>query len=146
MANDIADNFVDNAIRTITVVINNSSDGDLGVVSGTLTGGNWVGPPPIPNQVLSAGQSSFVDGGDNVFTSLGGEIDLVPASGGSISIKWNWPRGSGVSGTTTGNSLNGLAVSSTVINTQSNSPQMQVYITDAQALTKALEQAGVISR
>lgn len=122
-------------VRSLTVVVNNASDAQIAVNYGQLTGGGWEnGTQPVPGSVISAGSNTFINGAEDAFTSLGGTILLTPASGGTITLTWSWPRGSGVTGSTTGNSLTGLAVASTVINTQSMNPQMQVYITDSAAL------------
>ncbi|HEX2094220.1 MAG TPA: hypothetical protein VHG28_17585, partial [Longimicrobiaceae bacterium] len=107
-------------VRTLTVTVNNSSDAQIVVNYGQLTSGDWEDDSqPIPGSVISAGQSTFVNGADNAFEALGGSILLTPASGGTIQISWSWPRGSGVTGSTTSTSLTGLAVTSTVIDTQS---------------------------
>lgn len=136
---DTALSSTDNSVRSLTIQINNSSDGDVGIGSGQLTGGNWDGPGPIPGNVISAGGASFVNGASNIFTALGGTIQLAPASGGTITITWSWPHGLGVTGSTSGNSLVGLSVTSTVINTQSDFPTLQVYITDSAKMTSALD-------
>ncbi|PTR14390.1 hypothetical protein C8R31_10662 [Nitrosospira sp. Nsp2] len=133
-------------VRSITIQINNSSDGDLGIASGQLTGGNWEGsgsePGPVPGNVISAGNVSFVNGASNVFSVLGGDIQLAPASGGSITITWSWPHGLGVTGSTSTSTLTGLSVTSSVINPQTNNPTLQVYVVDTATLTQALEQAA----
>ncbi|MEP9358779.1 hypothetical protein [Sphingomonas sp. KR3-1] len=129
-------------VRQITIQINNGSDSDVGIGSSQLTGGNWVGPGPVPGNVISAGQDSFADGATNIFTALGGQIQLAPASGGTITITWSWPHGLGVTGSTSSTSLVGLSVTSQVINTQTNNPTLQVYISDTQSLTKAFEHAA----
>lgn len=122
-------------VRSLTVVVNNASDAQIAVNYGTLTGGDWENnTAPIPGSVITAGQNTFINGAGDAFTVLGGTILLTPASGGTITVTWAWPRGSGVTGTTTGNSLTGLAVASTVVNTQSMNPTMQVYITDSASL------------
>jgi hypothetical protein len=122
-------------VRSLTVVVNNASDAQIAVNYGTLTGGEWENNSgPVPGSVITAGQNSFVNGAQDAFTVIGGTILLSPASGGTITLNWSWPRGSGVTGTTTSNSLTGLAVTSAVVNTQSLNPTMQVYITDSSSL------------
>ncbi len=128
-------------VRSLTVVVNNASDAQIAVNYGTLTGGDWEnGTQPQPGSVITAGSNTFINGAGDAFTVIGGTILLSPASGGTITITWSWPRGSGVTGTTTGNSLTGLAVASTVVNTQSMNPTMQVYITDSASLTAMIKQ------
>jgi hypothetical protein len=127
-------------VRTITISVSNASDAQVTVNFGTLTGGGWENnTQPVPGSIISAGLNQYINGGDNAFESLGGKILLTPASGGTITIEWSWPRGSGVTGSTTGNSLTGLGVSSTVINQQTNNPTMQVIIADSAAFLKALK-------
>lgn len=127
-------------VRSLTVVVNNSSDAQIAVNYGQLTGGDWENnTQPIPGSVIVAGANSFINGAGDAFTALGGTILLTPASGGTITLTWSWPRGSGVTGSTTGNSLTGLAVASTIINTQSMNPQMQVYITDSASFRAMFE-------
>lgn len=123
------------AVRSLTVVVNNASDAQIAVNYGSLTGGDWENnSAPVPGSVITAGSNTFTNGAQDAFTVIGGTILLSPASGGTITISWSWPRGSGVTGTTAGNSLTGLAVASTVVNTQSMNPTMQVYITDSASL------------
>ena len=124
------------AVRTLTIAVNDSSDAQIAVNYGQLTGGDWEnGTAPVPGSVITPGQNLFVNGASDTFTQLGGMILMSPASGGTITINWSWPRGSGVTGSVTGNSLTGLAVTSAVINTQSMNPTLQVYITDAASLS-----------
>jgi hypothetical protein len=122
-------------VRSLTISVNNASDAQIVLNYGTLTGGDWEnGTAPVPGSVIVAGQNDYINGADDAFTALGGSILLTPASGGTITISWSWPRGSGVTGTTTGNTLTGLAVTSSVINSQSMNPTLQVYITDSASL------------
>jgi hypothetical protein len=127
-------------VRSLTVVVNNASDAQIAVNYGTLSGGDWENnSQPVPGSVITPGQNTFVNGAGDAFTVIGGSILLSPASGGTITITWAWPRGSGVTGSVTGNSLTGLAVASTVVNTQSMTPTMQVYITDSASLKALFE-------
>jgi len=127
-------------VRSLTVVVNNASDAQIAVNYGSLTGGDWENnSAPVPGSIITAGQNTFVNGAQDAFTVIGGTILLSPASGGTISINWTWPRGSGVTGSVTGNSLTGLAVTSAVINTQSMNPTLQVYVTDAASLKAMFE-------
>src|SRR5688572_9695758 len=127
-------------VRSLTVAVNNASDAQIAVNYGSLTGGDWENnSAPVPGSIITAGQNTFVNGAQDAFTVIGGTILLSPASGGTISINWTWPRGSGVTGSVTGNSLTGLAVTSAVINTQSMNPTLQVYVTDAASLKAMFE-------
>jgi hypothetical protein len=122
-------------VRTLTITVNNSSDAQLLVNYGQLTSGDWEDDSqPIPGSIISAGQKTYVTGADNAFEELKGCILLSPASGGSITIEWLWPRGSGVSDKSTSTSLSGLAVTHTVIDTQTVNPKLQVLITDSASL------------
>lgn len=129
-------------VRTLTVQVNNVSEGDLGIGSAALTGGSWIGQAPVPGNVISPPGTSFVNGASNIFTALGGTLQLAPASGGSITITWTWPHGMGVTTSATGNALVGLAVTSTVINTQTNNPTLQVYVNNSASFLRALKDSA----
>lgn len=126
--------FVDGAAwfaRSVTVSVLNASGQDLAVNYGLLTGGTWDNLP-IPGSVISAaGQTTWVNGAANAFMPLGGTVLVSPASGGTISLSWNWGPGTPVSGSVTSQSTIGLAVTSQLVNTQTSSPTMQVIVTNA---------------
>lgn len=126
--------FVDGATwfaRSVTVSVLNASGQDLAVNYGLLTGGTWDNPP-IPGSVISAaGQTTWVNGAANAFMPLGGTIVMSPASGGTITVSWNWGPGTAVSGSVNSVWTTGLAVTSQLVNTQTSSPMMQVIVTNA---------------
>jgi len=128
-----------NFVRSITISIQDASGTTLTVNYGTLTGGTFDSAP-VPGTTIQPGKVvSYVNGTTSIFTSLGGSILLTPASGGSISVNWNWPSGSSASGSVTAQSVNGLGVSYQMLNTQTNFPTLQVMITNAasfQAITE----------
>lgn len=122
--------------RTLTIIVDNASDTEIVVDFGQLQNGDWEnGAEPVPGSVISAGQQTFVTGADNPFEELVGTIQLTPANGGGpIVISWTWASGSEVTDTvTTTAALNGLTVTSNLINMETMNPQLQVYITDSGA-------------
>jgi len=120
------------AVRSITVAIRNDSQQDVMIAYSQLTSGDWAnGSPPVPGTVLGGEATIVVNEAHSAFTALGGSMTLTPASGGTVTVTWAWPRGMGVFGTATGLSLYGLALTSIVINGQTVNPQLQVYITDS---------------
>lgn len=117
-------------VRSLTIELFNASGADIAIAYGMLTGGEWEAAP-APGTIIAATQKqSYVNGAANVFTSLGGQILLTPAAGGTISPSWSWASGGPVSGSVN-NVASNLLVSSQFINVQSNSPIMQVLITNA---------------
>ncbi|RON47750.1 hypothetical protein [Pseudomonas frederiksbergensis] len=122
-------------VRSLTVEIFNASAADITVNYALLTGGEWTSPP-IPGSVIcSTQQRSYVNGVTNTLSSLGGQILLMPAAGGSITPIWTWPSDSRVSGSVS-NAATDLAVSNQMINTQTNNPTMQIVISNATTFSK----------
>ncbi|MES2207690.1 MAG: hypothetical protein V4525_12980 [Pseudomonadota bacterium] len=120
-----------NFTRSITISIQDTSGATITVNYGTLTGG-YFDPVPIPGTTIQPGTTvSYVNGANDNFTYPGGSILLTPASGGSISVNWNWPSGSLANGSVTTQSVSGLGVSYQMVNTQTNSPTLQVVISNA---------------
>ncbi|NWA28554.1 hypothetical protein HX866_27060 [Pseudomonas gingeri] len=122
---------MDDFQRALTITIINASGTDLLVNYGVLTGGNWSTAPAPGSEITPAGQQSYVNGTSNTFSALGGQILLTPASGGTINPTWSLPVGGPVSSSVNATSLTGLAVTSQLINTQTNFPTLQVMITNA---------------
>jgi len=117
--------------RSVTIDISDSSAGSLILNYATLTGGQWDKQPDSGTTIKPGDQVSYVNGAPDAYTKLGGKIALTPASGGLIDIEWDWPFGSGSSGTVKGTSLNGLSVSSQWINQQSTNPTFQITVSNA---------------
>ncbi|NWD74932.1 hypothetical protein HX890_12535 [Pseudomonas gingeri] len=122
---------MDDFQRALTITIINASAADLIVNYGVLTGGSWSTAPVPGSEITPAGQQSYVNGTSDTFSALGGQILLTPASGGTINPTWSWPAGGSVSSSVNAASVNGLAVTSQLINTQTNFPTLQVMITNA---------------
>lgn len=122
-------------VRSLTIEIFNASGADITVNYGLLTGGEWTTPPAPGTVIPATGQQSYVNGVANTFTSLGGQILLTPAGGGSINPLWSWPSGSPVSGSVN-NTATELAVSNQIINPQTNNPTLQVIISNAATSAK----------
>lgn len=121
--------------RSLTVEIFNASDADIIVNYGLLTGGEWATTPVPGTSIGATPQQGYVNGVSSALSSLGGQIVLMPASGGSLSFAWNWPPGSPVSGTVSSTATS-LAVTNQVINTQTNNPTMQIVIANASTIGK----------
>lgn len=114
--------------RSLVININNASGSDLTLNWGSLTGGGWQQAPVPGTPINSGGLVNYENGVPNALTSLGGDILLTPANGGSIDVKWNWPAGSPVSGGVTATGTTGIGTMYQFDNTATNHPSMQVYI------------------
>jgi hypothetical protein len=123
-------------VRSVTVLITNASGADLTVNYGSLTGGAWETTPTPGTIILATKQQSYVNGVPNTFSALGGQLLLTPAGGGSISPIWNFPSSGPVSGNVN-NTASELAVTYQLINSQTENPTMQVFITNAPAAVTA---------
>lgn len=116
--------------RSLTVEIFNASSADITVNYGLLTGGEWMSPP-VPGTVIRATQQQdYINGVPDNLSSLGGQILLTPAAGGSIAPVWSWSSGSPVYGSVT-NTATELAVSNQIVNGQTNNPTMKIVIANA---------------
>ncbi|MFJ2682415.1 hypothetical protein ACIOYV_01585 [Pseudomonas sp. NPDC087342] len=122
-------------VRSLTVEIFNSSGADIAVNYAQLTGREWAIPPTPGTLICPSQQQAYVNGVSNTLSSLGGQISLMPASGGSITSAWNWPSGSPVSGSVNSIATN-LAVTHQISNTQTNNPTMQIVIANASSIAK----------
>jgi hypothetical protein len=119
------------AFRSVTILILNSSGTDLILANFRLTGGSWEKQPVSGINIKPSDHHDFVNFTDRTFTNVGGTINLSPVNGGEISIQWNWAWGSSITGSSTGSNLNGIAVSSTIINPNTITPTLQVMIVNA---------------
>jgi hypothetical protein len=124
----------------LTIQIINLSDTPVSISSGQLSGGYWDGPGPMPGDMISAGGTSFANAGS--YTALGGTIQLMPSSGGTITITWSWPLGQAVTGSASSSALNGLSLTMGIIATQSARPTQQIFIGESAMLARALELAS----
>lgn len=122
-------------VRSLTIEIFNASGADITVNYGLLTGGTWETPPAPGTIIPATQQQSYINGVENTFTSLGGQLLLTPAAGGTINPVWSWSSGSPVSGSVN-NTATELAVTSQIVNGQTNFPKMQVIITNAATSAK----------
>ncbi|HWD28738.1 MAG TPA: hypothetical protein VG387_16315 [Rhizomicrobium sp.] len=118
--------------RSITLAIQDASGATITVAYSTLTGGSWD-PAPLPGEAITPGAppTGYANGADDTFSALGGTLVLYPASGGAITIGWNWASGSGYSSSATGTSLSGIGIASQITGTQTNFATLQVVITNA---------------
>jgi hypothetical protein len=114
--------------RSVTVDIADASPATLTMNFARLTGGQWEETPKPGSTIAPGGEVTYVNGVESNYDPLGGQVVLTPASGGMITIRWDWTFGSGVSGGVTTDSLSGLAVSYQWINTQSNNPTLQLTV------------------
>lgn len=126
-----ADYLAAQAFRTFTVQTTNSSGTLLIIQNFFLTGGSWETPPQAGAPINSGQTASYNNLTEQAFTGLGGSMTLVPASGGSITLTWNWPWGGVATGSATAASLNGISVSATVINQNTANPTLQVTVLNA---------------
>lgn len=77
----------------ITISIRNTSRAAFTIANGQLTGGVWLGRPPVPGVTLTTGSVSFTNAGQSALEQVGGYISLIPAGGGTVSLSWNWSPG-----------------------------------------------------
>ncbi|PTR14389.1 hypothetical protein C8R31_10661 [Nitrosospira sp. Nsp2] len=116
---------------TITITILNSSSAELEIQAAELTGGNWSGTAPVAGTVLAAGSTSYINVGASISAGVGGIITLIPASGGSISMSWNWtPTNPAIAyGVVSGTST--ILLSYSAANASTYSPMVTYVISDA---------------
>jgi hypothetical protein len=135
MAQDVQDALDAQAYRTVNVSITNSSGTECDVLTFSLTGGSWQTPPQAGQPILPGATQNYVNFTDAAFTALGGTIALLPTTGGTLTIVWNWPWGGMVTGSATAAGVTGVAVSANVINPNTSSPTLQVSISNAATTT-----------
>jgi hypothetical protein len=121
--------------KSISVVFQDASQGQIIVSTFSLTGGQWEAAP-VPGTVISPTNTpTYVNYGGSAYDTIGGSIILGPASGGQITVTWAWASGSSASAGVTSQNLSGLAVSYTLMNIQTMNPTLQVVINNAAALS-----------
>lgn len=117
--------------RSVTIYILNSSGTDLILANYQLTGGSWEAPPISGTNIRPGDSKNYLNYTDRPFTNLGGTINLSPVTGGTITATWNWAWGSSITGSATGSNLNGIAVSSQILNPNTSTPTLQITIVNA---------------
>ena len=125
------------APRSVTVQLQDSSQAQIFVQSFSLSGGSWGTPPgsPVPGTVISPTSTpSYVNDAGTVYDTIGGTINLAPASGGQITITWSWAFGSSATASVTSQSLTGIAVSYSLAGTQTANPILSVITQNAASL------------
>ena len=140
------------APRSVTVQLQDSSQAQIFVQSFSLSGGSWNTPPgsPVPGTVISPTSTPrYVNAAGTVYDTIGGTINLAPASGGQITITWTWAFGSSATATVTSQSLSGIAVSYSLAGTQTANPILTVITQNAaslEAMLKTSEKASAHAR
>lgn len=117
--------------RSVSISILNSSGTELILANFQLTGGSWDAEPLSGTKIGPGDSKQYVNFTDRPFTNLGGTINLSPVSGGTVAITWNWAWGSSITGSGTGSTLNGIAVSSSIRNPNTSSPTLQTTVVNA---------------
>jgi hypothetical protein len=126
------------APRSITINLQDSSQAQIFLQSFSLTGGSWATPPgtPVPGTTISPTSTpTYTNAAGTVYDTIGGTINLAPASGGQITITWSWAFGSGATATVTSQSLTGIAVTYTLQGTQTANPILEVLTQNAASLS-----------
>jgi hypothetical protein len=124
------------APRSVTISLQDSSQAQIFLQSFSLTGGTWATPPgtPVPGTTISPTSTpTYVNAAGTVYDTIGGTINLAPASGGQIAITWTWAFGSGVTASVVSSSLTGIAVTYLLSGTATANPTLQVITQNATA-------------
>jgi hypothetical protein len=132
------------APRSVTIQLQDASQAQIFLQSYSLSGGSWANPPgtPVPGTVISPTSTpSYVNAAGTVYDTIGGTINLAPASGGQITITWSWTFGSLVTASATSSSLSGIAVTYLLSGTQGTNPTLQVTTQNAASAEAAFKEA-----
>jgi len=118
--------------RQVTLTVSDSSDTTMFVNSFNLTGGKWDPKnQPAPGDVISPGNlPNYINYTDQPFTSVGGTINLGPASGGTISINWSWPYGGSFQTSTSSTGTSNLKVTYQVSGQTSTTVNLQYIVSN----------------
>jgi len=108
----------------------NGSGTTLTLQVATLTNGVWVPAPgpQIGSPVFPGDAPQYVNAPTNVFSGLGGQLQFVPMTGGTITIAWTWPSGGKPDAAVFTQKTN-LVARGNLINTGSGQPDFQVSVT-----------------
>ena len=119
------------ASRDVGVRISNTSGTVCYINDFSLTGGSWKSIPPAGQAINPGDDVEYHNFTDTPYTNLGGTMNLTTATGGKITIQWNWAWGSLITGSATGTSLQGMAVSSYFVNRNLSTPELVTVLTNA---------------
>lgn len=114
----------------MTVTITNGSGTGMSLQAASLSAGSWVPPAPVIGSPLGAGATVSYRNSSDIFSGLGGYVQLVPLTGGIVTIGWSWPSGQGATGYAYAQQTSGIAVSYDVINPNTSQPTLQVQFSN----------------
>ncbi len=115
----------------MTVTITNGSGTGMSLQAAQLSAGSWLPPAPVIGSPLDAGATVAYRNGSDIFSGLGGYVQLVPLTGGIVTIGWSWPSGQAASGYAYAQQTSGIAVSYDVINPNTSQPTLQVRFSNS---------------
>jgi hypothetical protein len=116
--------------NALTVSITNGSGTTMSLQAASLSAGSWLPPAPAIGTPLQAGAFLSYRNGSDIFSGLGGYLQLVPMTGGTITIGWSWPSGQGASGYAFAQQTSGIGVTYDVINPNTSQPTLQVQLSN----------------
>jgi hypothetical protein len=113
--------------RSVTITLQQASTQPLTLSEAELYAGEWE-VEPLPGTVIDTYESSrYIMGTDDV-SSLGGRIEFAPAAGGMIILQIEWSMDGRALCSAETNSVEDLAVQTTLMNTDTLHPTCSVEV------------------
>lgn len=128
----MANGLAGGAAKLVTVLVQNASSTTLILSNYQLWGsGVWEpGGQPTLGQSLGPGSMTLLNGVPDAYSSFGGGVNFTPASGGQLTMTWNWTAGQSLAPSANGTSST-LSVTYWTANTQSTNPTITFQVSPA---------------
>lgn len=98
--------------RKIAITVSNASGIVLSVYDFALDSGLWGEKPKLGDTIYSGDERYYLNLSSQMFTSLGGNVNLSAANGGMVVVRWSWPPNEGATKSAYTEGTSGISIES----------------------------------